>query len=124
MKQTLIFDYLPTDANRYINAERSSKYAGADIKDQETKAAYFSILQQELKPFKKPVKMHFTWYMKQSKNGKTKDPDNVAFAKKFLLDGIVKAGILRDDSIKQIKGFTDDFIIDTCEQVIIDIIEV
>ena len=34
------------------------------------------------------------------------------FGKKFINDGLVKAGVLKDDSRKYIDGFTEQFLID------------
>ena len=59
----------------------------------------------------KPVKMafiEFTWIEK----GKRRDPDNIAMAKKFILDGMVHAGVLENDGWGQIAGWSDEFKID------------
>jgi len=42
-------------------------------------------------------------------SNKRRDPDNVAFAKKFILDAAQKAGLIENDGHKQIAGFTDRF---------------
>lgn len=57
---------------------------------------------------KQPVKIAFRWYEKNSR----RDMDNIAFAKKFILDALVKKGVLQDDGWKWVKGFTDEFFID------------
>lgn len=38
-----------------------------------------------------------------------KDPDNIIGSQKFILDGIVKSGILKNDGMKQIAGFSHNF---------------
>ena len=38
-----------------------------------------------------------------------RDKDNVAFAKKFILDALVKAGKLKDDNRNCVIAFTDNF---------------
>ena len=43
-----------------------------------------------------PVRILFRWYSKDSR----KDIDNVAFAKTFILNGLVLAGVLTEDSRK------------------------
>ena len=48
---------------------------------------------------------HFFWRLKNDKV----DPDNIAFAKKFILDGMVEGRVLEGDSWKFIRGFADDF---------------
>lgn len=61
-----------------------------------------------LKPITNKVKLIFTWYCKDQK----KDPDNISFAKKYILDGMVDAGVLKNDGWKQIQGFEDRFEVD------------
>lgn len=50
-----------------------------------------------------PVYISFTWF----EESRRRDPDNVVFAKKFILDGMVKAGIIPDDNYKWVVGFED-----------------
>lgn len=51
------------------------------------------------------VTVHFTWHEKDRR----RDKDNVAFAKKFVLDALQKCGVLRNDNNQVIAGFTDSF---------------
>jgi len=55
-----------------------------------------------------PVIMHYTWYERT----KRRDKDNIAFAKKFVQDALVKAGVLQGDGWAYIQGFTDNFDVD------------
>lgn len=119
-KITLILDFLPTDLNRYINAFNRNRFLANNIKQTETTAVSAKCKEQEIKPIDYKVRIDFYWYVKNKK----KDPDNVSFSKKFILDGVVKAGVLENDGMKQIEGFTDHFIVDNCEQVIIDFVKV
>jgi hypothetical protein len=112
MSDTLRF-YIPgelTALNEYIGIERTPRYGramAADTKKRETERVRLQAL--ELPAVKKyPVRIAMTWYCPDQKH----DPDNIAFAKKFVLDGLVRAGVLKQDGWKQIKGFTDDFEID------------
>jgi Holliday junction resolvase RusA-like endonuclease len=95
-----------TDLNTYINAERGNRYKAADIKS--TMTYICTLYAKQLKPIEKRVKLIITWYCKNQK----KDPDNISFAKKYILDGLVKAGILQNDGWKQIAGFEDYFVVD------------
>lgn len=54
------------------------------------------------------VYVRFIWYTKDER----KDPDNVRAGSKYLLDGIVRGGILEDDGRKQIAGFIDQYVTD------------
>jgi len=42
----------------------------------------------------------------------TQDPDNIAFAKKFILDGFQKGGLIAGDGWKQVTSFSDSFSVD------------
>ena len=119
MTQTLILDYLPCDLNTYIRNERTNRFMAATIKKRETNTVYMQCIANGLKRVKKPVTLRFHWYTKNNK----KDPDNIAFGKKFILDGMVLARVLENDGRAQIIGFSDHFYTDNCEQVIVDIIE-
>ena len=89
--------------NDYINAERTNKFMGAKMKRNTQDGITWFIT--KLPRFDKPVKIHFHWIEKTSR----RDLDNIAFAKKFILDALVETGKLPDDSQKYVKGFTDTF---------------
>lgn len=44
-----------------------------------------------------PVQVMFTWHVPPNR-GKYPDPDNIAFGAKFVLDGLVDAGVLSNDT--------------------------
>ena len=50
----------------------------------------------------------FTWF----EPTRRRDPDNIAFAKKFIFDGLIQAGIIKGDGWKQVAGFADRFQVD------------
>ena len=52
-----------------------------------------------------------------------RDPDNIAFAKKFILDAAAVRGVLPDDSFKYIHKIEDNFIKSTENKVEIRIIK-
>ena len=102
--------------NEYINADRSNKYAGAKIKKNATELCTWSFLG---KSWHGKIHLHFKWYVKNRK----KDPDNIAHAKKYILDGMVQAGSIANDGWSQIAGFQDSFFVDKNERVEIEITE-
>ena len=51
------------------------------------------------------------------------DPDNICFAKKFIMDGLVESGIMSDDRWKQVGGFADRFRKTGLDGVVIEISE-
>lgn len=89
--------------NEYIRVCRRNRYESAEYKMKLEED--IGIYLKPLKRFKKPVLVHFTWHEKDMR----RDADNIAFAKKFILDAMVKKGILHDDSRKYVTGFTDTF---------------
>jgi Holliday junction resolvase RusA-like endonuclease len=104
MKQLLIEGEL-TALNAYVSAERRNRYIAAKIKKNETGYCQEVAEKSELKLQETdfPCALIITWYVKN----KRKDADNIAFAKKFILDGLVEAGVLPNDNRKYVQGFTD-----------------
>ncbi len=96
--------------NEYTNQQRTHWVKGAKAKKQSTnkcKMHVKSAMNQGVK-FVPPFKLKFTWYCKD----KRQDPDNIAFQKKFILDGMVEAGFIKNDGWQQVTGFEDCFEID------------
>lgn len=60
-----------------------------------------------------PITIDFTWHEKDKK----RDPDNICFAKKFILDAMQEAFILPNDNWRYIQGFRDKFEYDGIEAV-------
>lgn len=54
------------------------------------------------------ARLMFTWHEKSRR----RDPDNFSAAKKFILDGLVKAAILPDDGWDEIISFADRWRLD------------
>ena len=112
MIQSIYFDYKFTTLNEYIDAERSSKYKAAAIKKRETNLTYLlvkgALNRKTIEKIDKPVNLIFIWHEKNRK----RDPSNIAFAKKFIEDGMVKAGLLENDGHKQIVSLKDEFVFD------------
>ena len=104
--------------NQYINECRRNKFAAAKMKnniESEITNAFY-----RMPVYKNPIKIHFTWI----EDNKRRDLDNVCFAKKFILDAMVKCGKLKDDNRKCVIGFTDSFEYGDKAKVILDIEEV
>ena len=73
-----------------------------------------------LPKFNNPVKINFLWI----EGSKRRDLDGICFAKKFILDSMVKAGKLKDDNRNFVKGFRDDFEYGKSSKVILEIEEI
>lgn len=98
--------------NEYIQAERSNKYKAANLKKEYTCKTMAASLKYK-GAVKSKADIHFEWH-----TSRKVDPDNLDFARKFILDGFVKAGVLINDnqnyvgklSSEVIKG-KDNFVI-------------
>lgn len=55
------------------------------------------------------ARVGFVWHEKPNSNGQSRDPDNVRFGSKFVMDALVKENILEDDSRFFVVGMADDF---------------
>ncbi len=86
--------------NEYTRACRSNQYYGAKMKSENEMLILKSLTAKHVNKIKKyPIKLKLTWYVKD----KRKDPDNITFAIKFILDALVKYGILENDTQKHIQ---------------------
>lgn len=110
---------LPT-LNEYINAERTSRYKAAEMKRTAENLLMWHIKMQGVAKMTKPVQIEYKWIMPDCK----KDKDNIAFAKKFIQDALVKMKVLPNDGWNNIDGFTDAFEIGEKAEVIVKIMEV
>lgn len=89
-----------------ISKKHWSKYAA--MKRQYTNAIA-ALAKAELQPVEVyPVRIFCDWYCRNRR----KDCDNIAHGKKNILDGLVKAGVLRDDSFKCVAELRDRFFVD------------
>ncbi len=91
--------------NELINANRRNKYAGAKLKrDNESIITNYIKTQCNVK-FER-VRISIDWYEKN----KRRDFDNIASAKKYILDALVKCEVIPNDGWKNIyPEFTDRF---------------
>lgn len=107
--------------NDYTKACRGNRYSGANMK-KKTEYDIWIYIMQQLKGvhIKRPVFITFTWI---EENGK-RDLDNICFAKKFILDALVKAEVLEDDNKSHVSGFTDKFEYANNSKVIVELEEI
>jgi Holliday junction resolvase RusA-like endonuclease len=118
MKETYIINMKLPSLNEYVNICRTNRYAAAQYKrNLETEIYYFIA---KMPRYEKPIKIRFHWI----EGTKKRDLDNICFAKKFILDAMVKAGKLKDDNRKHVTAFTDEFSYGKETKVIIEIEEV
>lgn len=110
-------DRFPT-LNEYIDCERGSTIAAAAIKKKCTEQVREQCVSQQIQPVNGKVDLLFEWH-----SSTRHDPDNVAFAKKFILDGLQLAGVLENDNRKFIGTMADEIVQDDEDYVILHITE-
>lgn len=97
--------------NDYINRLKSpyGKQRGAQLKrdiDGICECYMLPVIRQAKEICKRPVLILFRWEEKTHR----RDLDNVSSAKKFILDGMQKCGILENDNYTHIRGIYDTFV--------------
>ena len=90
--------------NDYIRSCRGNVYAANNQKRHIEQTIGYYI--RTLPRFENPVAIDFTWI----EENRRRDLDNIAFAKKFILDALGKHGKLKDDNRKCVTAFTDSFV--------------
>lgn len=89
--------------NDYVLACRSNRYLGNKMKkDAQCQISWFL---HRLPEIRKPVKIYFRW----NEPDKRRDPDNCAFAQKFILDELVRLKKIPNDTPRWVKGLYHDF---------------
>lgn len=89
--------------NEYTEACRRNKYLGAKMKkDAQIQCSWFL---HKLPQIKHPVKIRFLWQEKDHR----RDPDNCAFAQKFILDELVRLKKIPNDTSRWIHALYHDF---------------
>jgi hypothetical protein len=100
----LRFDIKLPTLNEYIAAERSTnKRAGSALKKKWTNIVEVIVLSQTKEKLSGLYDVEIDWITKDNR----KDADNVYFAVKFILDGLVKSKLLPNDgraNIRDIKN--------------------
>ena len=92
-------DYLGT-GNRWTYGRDKKRWAEVILVE---------IKRQKLKPMRN-VRIYWAW----AEQDMRRDPDNImGIGKKFILDALVKGGILPNDGWKNIAGMSDTWVVDT-----------
>ena len=102
MKNELLIDCDFVYLNDYIDSERTNRIIASRIKKKLTNEVTEQCLYANCNKPKRKVDMTFRWHVKSRH-----DSDNIAFAKKYVLDGMVKAGVLENDNPKWVRHLKD-----------------
>ena len=108
-KHSFIIDGTLPNLNEYIACLNVSKFRGNKCK-KETEKRIAKFIRKQLcgVTISEPVTVDITWFEPDKK----RDKDNIAFAKKFILDALVKSKVLANDGWACIEGFTERFYVD------------
>lgn len=107
--------------NDYVDAERLNRYRGAAMKRTQTERVQAATIAQGLPRFAGPVAVRFLWV----EPNRRRDLDNVALAKKFVLDGLVAAGVLEGDGQRHVVALQDCFEVDPANpRVMVEVVDV
>lgn len=89
--------------NEYTDDCRASKFSGYSTKKRnelQVRIAATKYGQKIIESY--PIHPVIVWY-----DATGRDVDNIIFAKKFIMDGLQKQGIIKNDSRKYVDGYTD-----------------
>lgn len=92
--------------NEIIAEAKKWKTAYNSMKQEATEICRLSCLRLPRIDFK--MQLYIIYHCKN----KRRDMDNIAVAKKFIFDGMIKAGKIKNDGWKEIGGWTEEFRID------------
>lgn len=120
---------LPPTLNEQINLARSNRFKSAKCKEEWTDNIVYLARIQQTPKFPNKVWIAFRWEVKSF----ARDSDNVAAAAKFIMDGLVNAGVLTKDNLTIVqspvihsyaKGKTDKVILTISDQPIFELKEI
>ena len=110
--------------NDYTRACRTNAYKGgkfkADIEEVIGWCIRRALTAKTLQKVSGAVLVRFEWH----ESTKKRDADNIAFAKKFILDALVNMRVLPNDSRKYVKGFYDVIVDDKEDFVAVELVEI
>lgn len=108
-RKTLVIKGRLDNLNDYTKECRTNKYAGNKCKarNEEIITGY---IEQQLRGvhFQGKTYLHFRWI----EPNRNRDLDNICFAKKFILDALVRNKVIETDGWRGVWGFMDEFDVD------------
>ena len=93
-KQTFVIPFRLPSLNEVIAQNRRNPYAGAKLKKETENDICGEIFAARLVPVEAPCIVHMVF----DEPNRRRDADNVESAKKFILDALVKSGVLENDN--------------------------
>lgn len=122
MNAFIIREKLPS-LNDVIEKNRSNRYVGAKFKKNIEERIGWAIIEavatKTLKSVTNPCVIEIEWHEATMR----RDVDNIQSSQKFILDAMVKNGILKNDSRRYVKQIYHKVIDDNNNYVVVRIIE-
>ena len=96
--------------NDLIAANRKHRIVGNNLKRKNTDMVKAAIYRARLNAHKckEPITINIYWYEKDRR----RDKDNIASAKKYILDALVETKLIKNDGWDNISNFSDYFCVD------------
>lgn len=95
--------------NDYTTANRTNRFGGNTMKKKNEEIIFWAIRQAKLsKVTNYPISLEIMWYEPNMR----RDFDNITFAVKFILDSMVNAKIIENDSLKFVNKIDHTVLID------------
>lgn len=107
MKQTFEIPGKLSGLNEYTRSNRSNRYQGAAVKRANQDIVVKAIKMSRVKQHEGSVTVAITWIEPNMR----RDPDNVRFAAKFVLDALVETQIIKNDTQRYVIGIRDTFLV-------------
>ena len=119
MKQFFLIKQQLPSLNTFISAMNKNRYIGNNFKRDVEEAIGWAIKQAKTKgdltTWNEPCEIYIEWHEKT----KRRDVDNIQSATKFVLDALVKNGVLQDDGQKWVKQIYHKVVQDTADYVVV-----
>ena len=104
----IIFNKIYPSLNEIIDSARKNPFASNKQKKEFTEYTMYEIKKQKLKLEDKIHNYTFNWYCKDRR----KDKDNIMAGQKYIFDGIVKSGVIKNDGWSEIGEIRHNFYVD------------